>query len=75
MEIRNPACWVFCSAGGAGGEVPEEGGVFSVFVEENLEEMLLSHDPRRDGSGGGSGAVWPTLLVNDAELVVCGSEG
>lgn len=49
--------------------------MFSVFVEENLEEMLLSHDPRRDGSGGGIGAVWPVPLVNDGELVVCGSEG
>lgn len=57
VEIKNPEGWFFDSTGGAVGGVPEDGGVFSVFVEENLEEMLLSHDPRRDGSGGGMGAV------------------
>lgn len=75
VEIRNPEGWLLDSADGAVGEAPEDGGVFSVFVDENLEEMLLSHDPRRDGSDGGIGAVWPVPLVNDGELVVCGSEG
>lgn len=64
------------SADGVVGEVPDDGGVFSTLAEENLEEMLLSQDPRRDGTGGGGiGAVWPVPLVSDGELVVCGSEG
>lgn len=75
VEIRNPEGWFFNSVGGAVGEAEQGGGVFSALAEENLEEMLLSHDPRRDGSGAGIGAVWPVPLVNDGELVVCGSEG